>query len=177
MVELENYRWVNSGTGRTADQTNAQRRTILGLAANAYNTSYMPDDRWSMPGHPGLTFINWQDSAFRVAPFQNAQISASGGTDAVRYYLSGSYMDQKGVLLNSAYKNYSARANIELNATKKLKLGINLSPTYSEQNLPAAEGKDNQLHKLAAMAPVVEDTAGILTGAGKIQYMDGLVLQ
>lgn len=167
MVELENYRWVNSGTGRTADQTNAQRRAILGLAANAYNTSYMPDDRWSIPGHPGLTYINWQDSAFRVAPFQNAQISASGGTDAVRYYLSGSYMNQNGVLLNSAYKNYSARANLELTPNKKLKIGINLAPSYSEQNLPAAEGKDNQLHKLASMAPVVEDTAGILTGAGK----------
>ena len=44
-TELANYKWVNSGTGRTADQTNAQRRTILGLAPNAYNYTFMTDDR------------------------------------------------------------------------------------------------------------------------------------
>jgi len=167
-TEYENYRWVHSApSGRTADQTNAQRRTILGLGPNVYNTLYMPDDRWSQPGHPGLAFINWQDSIFRTAPFQNYEVSASGGTENVRYFASGTYLNQTGVLLNSGYKNYSARANIEVTANKRLKLGFNLAPTFSETNSPSAEGKDNQMQKVYSMAPVAEDTAGILTGAGK----------
>jgi len=167
-TELENYKWVNSAaTGRTADQTNAQRRTILGLAANAYNVSYMPDDRWSMPGHPGLEYVNWQDSVFQKAPFQNYEISASGGSDAVRYFVSGNYLDQNGVLLKTGYKNYSARANVEVTPSKNFKIGINLAPSYSETNAPLAEGKDNQLHHIFGMIPVVEDTAGMLSGAGK----------
>jgi len=167
-VEYENYKWVHSTpSGRTADQTNAQRRAILGLAPNVYNTLYMPDDRWSLPGHPGLEYVNWQDSTFRTAPFQNYELSASGGTDNVRYFISGNYLNQAGVLLNAGYKNYSARANVEVNAAKKFKLGFNLAPTYSEISSPNAEGKDNQLMHLYNMVPIVEDSAGMNTGAGK----------
>jgi len=53
-IEMINAAWVASSPGRTADQTTDQRRTILGLAANAYNTGLMIDDRWNLPGHPGL---------------------------------------------------------------------------------------------------------------------------
>jgi len=166
-TEIENTRWVASGTGRTADQTNAQRRAILGLAPTAYNVQYMPDDRWSMAGHPGIEYVNWQDSTFRTAPFQNYEVSASGGTENVRYFVSGNYLNQAGVLLNTGYKNYSARANVEVNAAKRLKLGFNLAPTYSVVQAPNAEGKDNQLQHLYNMIPVVEDSAGMLSGAGK----------
>lgn len=166
-TELENTRWVASGTGRTADQTNAQRRAILGLAPAAYNTQYMPDDRWSMPGHPGLEYVNWQDSAFKTAPFQNYEVSASGGTDNVRYFVSGNYLNQAGILLNTGYTNYGARANVEVNAARRFKLGFNLAPTYSVIQAPSAEGKDNQLHHLYNMIPVVEDSAGMNSGAGK----------
>lgn len=166
-TELANAKWVASGTGRTASQTNAERRAILGLAPTDYNYNYMPDDRWSMPGHPGLQFVNWQDEAFRKANFQNYELSAGGGTESVRYFISGNYLNQEGVLLNSGYKNYSARANVEVNASKKIKFGLNLAPSYSETNSPSAEGKDQQLMKLYNMSPIVEDTAGLNTGAGK----------
>ena len=168
-TELANAKWVASGNGinRTASQTNAERRAILGLAPTDYNLNYMPDDRWTMPGHPGLQYVDWQDAAFRNANFQNYQLSAGGGTEAVHYFFSGNYLNQDGVLINSGYKNYAARANVEVNASKKIKFGINLAPSYSETNSPAAEGKDNQLMKLFNMSPIVEDTAGLNTGAGK----------
>ncbi|HEY6900220.1 MAG TPA: TonB-dependent receptor [Puia sp.] len=165
-TELENYKWTQTA-GRTADQTNAQRRAILGLGPTGYNTSVMPDDRWSIPGHPGLEYVNWQDSAFRTAPFQNYAVSASGGSDNTRYFVSGGYLNQAGVLVNTGYTNYSARANLEFNAAKRFKLGFNLAPTYSITQAPSAEGKDNQLMKLYNMIPVVEDSAGMNTGAGK----------
>ncbi|AHF15115.1 SusC/RagA family TonB-linked outer membrane protein [Niabella soli] len=166
-TELANAKWVASGTGRTADQTNAQRRTILGLAPTANNYTYMTDDRWTQPGHPGLTYVDWQDKVFRKAPFQNYQLSASGGTESVRYYFSGSYLNQDGVLLNSGYKNYSGRANLEVNPSKRLKMGLNLAPSYAETRTPGAEGKDNILMKMYSMAPIAEDTSGLATGAGK----------
>lgn len=166
--ELENYNWVNSATsGRTADQSIAQRQAILKLAPNVYNTKYMADPRWSMPGHPGLEYVNWQDSAFRTAPFQNYEVSASGGSETVRYFVSGSYLNQAGALLATGYTNYSARANVEINAAKRFKLGFNLAPTYSVTQSPTAEGKDNQLMHLYNMVPIVEDSAGMNSGAGK----------
>lgn len=166
-TDLANYKWVNSGTGRTADQSLAQRQSILGLGPNAYNTNYMWDPRWFEPGHPGLEYVNWQDSAFRAAPFQNYQVSVSGGTEGIRYFVSGNYLNQDGTLLNTGYTNYSARANVEATVAKRLKLGFNIAPTYSVTQAPSAEGKDNQLAHLYNMIPVVEDSAGMNSGAGK----------
>ena len=166
-TELANYKYIKQYPTASVNDNNAQRRIVTGTAAGLYNTTYMNDDRWTQPGHPGLQFVDWQDAAFRPAPFQNYEISASGGTDNVRYFFSGAYLDQSGVLVNTGYKNYSARANIEVNASKRFKMGFNLAPSYSETKSPNAEGKDNQLMKLFNMTPIVEDSAGLLTGAGK----------
>lgn len=159
-MEMINNNWVKSGAGRTADQTNEQRRVILGLAPGQVNTSLMYDDRWMLPGHPGLEFINWQDEAFRKGMLQNYQLSASGGTDNVKYYVSGNYANQDGMVIGLNYKSYSARANIEVKANDKLKFGLNLSPTYSIGQDPGVEGKDAILHHITSMTPVQEDTMG-----------------
>ena len=167
-TDLENYKWVNSATsGRTADQSIATRRAILGLSPTQVNSTYVADPRWFEPGHPGLEYVNWQDSAFRAAPFQNYEVSASGGTETIRYFVSGNYLNQEGTLLGTGYTNYSARANVEANLAKRFKLGFNIAPTYSVILGPTAEGKDNQLQHLYNMIPIVEDSAGMNTGAGK----------
>jgi hypothetical protein len=127
----------------------------------------MSDPRWSEPGHPGIEFVNWQDSAFQTAPYQIYEVSASGGTETSRYFVSGNYLNQGGALINTGYTDYSARANFESTIARRFKLGFNIAPTYSVTQAPAAEGKDNQLQHLYNMIPVVEDTAGMLTGAGK----------
>lgn len=164
-MEMINNNWVKSGTGRTADQTNEQRRMILGLQPGQVNTNLMYDDRWVLPGHPGLNFINWQDAAFRKGMLQNYQLSASGGTDNVKYYVSGNFANQDGMVIGLNYKSYSARANVEVKANNKLKFGLNLSPTYSVGQDPGVEGKDNILHQLTSMTPVQEDTMGLYINA------------
>lgn len=160
-TEMINAQWVASKPGRTATQTNEERRVILGLAPGTVNTSYMTDDRWFQPGHPGLRFIDWQDEGFRKGLTQNHQVAASGGNEFVRYYISGNYARQEGMVHYMDYTSYSARANVEINASKKLKFGINLSPTYSITNDPGVEGKDNILHQMVSFTPVQEDTMGL----------------
>jgi TonB-dependent starch-binding outer membrane protein SusC len=160
-TEMINASWVASGTGRTASQTTEERRQILGLDPGAVNPSYMVDDRWFQPGHPGLRFVDWQDATFRKGMMQNYQVSASGASEFVKYYVSGNYVKQEGMVFGMDYTGYSARANVEINANKRLKFGINLAPTYSITNDPGVESKDNALHLIAGMAPVVEDTMGL----------------
>lgn len=159
--EIADSNWVNSKAGRTVAATQAERIAALG----SLKLNYVKDDRWSLPGHPGLQYIDWQDVVYRKAGFQNYSLSASGGTDNVRYFFAGNYMNQDGTLVNSNYKTYGLRANVEANASKKIKIGINIAPTISINNMPSAEGKDNILMKAALMSPVVEDTAGLSTGA------------
>lgn len=152
--------------GATANDDNEQRRNILGLGAGQVNTAYMYDERWFQEGHPGLRFIDWQDETFRKGLTQNHQISASGGNESVRYYVSGNYARQEGMVINTDYTSYSARANVEVNASRKLKFGLNIAPTYSINNDPGVEGKDNILHQLLSMTPVQEDTMGLYPNVG-----------
>lgn len=161
-AEMIDAAWVSSGDGRTADQTSAERMAIIG----GFNSSLIKDDRWFMPGHPGLVYIDWQDELFRTGIVQNYQLSASGGNDYVNYYISGDVLDQEGVAIGVGYKQYSARANIQVNASDKLKFGINIAPSYSIASDPGVEGKDQQTHITVGMAPVSEDTVGLDVNVG-----------
>jgi TonB-dependent starch-binding outer membrane protein SusC len=69
---------------------------------------------------------NWQDEIFRTGGIQNHQLSISGGSDAVNYYLSGALYDQKGIILESGFKRYSITSNVEVKASDRLRVGLNL---------------------------------------------------
>jgi TonB-linked SusC/RagA family outer membrane protein len=166
-TEIINNNWVKSGAGRTASQTTAQRRTILGLTGNNTNPDLVLDDRWALPGHPGLQYIDWQDQLYRTGGTQNYQVSAAGSTPNVNYYVSGNYNRQQGFAIGTDYKRYSARANVEVKANDKFKFGLNLTPTYSISVDPGIEGKDNRFHQILSETPIVEDTAGVNTAYGK----------
>jgi TonB-linked SusC/RagA family outer membrane protein len=167
-TEIINTNWVKSGTNRTASQTTAERRQILGLTGTTPSTpNLILDDRWAMPGHPGLRYIDWQDEIFRTGKVQNYQLSASGATNNVNYFVSGNYTDQEGIVIGVAYKRYSARANVEIKATDKMKFGVNISPSYAISNDPGVEGKDNLVQKFITMVPVAEESAGLLTNYGE----------
>ena len=56
---------------------------------------------------------NWQDVIYRNGLLQNYQMSVSGGTDEITYYLSGTYYDQQGIVLSSDYQRYSFTSNIK----------------------------------------------------------------
>jgi len=153
--------------GATASDDPDTRRRIIGLAAGQFNTGYMLDPRWAIEGHPGLTYHDWQSEIERKGPTQNYEVSASGGTEAVRYYISGNYTDQQSFIRHVGYKAYSARANVDITASKRLKFGLNVAPTYSITQNPGVEGKDNIFHQALSMTPLQEDSVGKYPNIGK----------
>jgi hypothetical protein len=56
---------------------------------------------------------DWQDESFRTALLLNNSVSVSGGNEKSRYYVSGSYFDQQGIVRNSGYKRGSIRLNLD----------------------------------------------------------------
>lgn len=74
----------------------------------------------------GTADTDWQDLIFKTGNIQNQQLSFSGGTDAIHYYVSGAYFDQKGIITNSAFRRFSINSNFDFNATRWLKIGVNL---------------------------------------------------
>ncbi|MFT3947744.1 MAG: TonB-dependent receptor [Agriterribacter sp.] len=87
-----------------------------------------------------LPSVNWQDVVFQTAPMSNYQISASGGSENVKYYISGNYIDQQAVTRGNGYKKYSLRSNIDATITKRIKVGIRIAPSYSTNDINTSGG-------------------------------------
>jgi len=163
-AEIIDATYVATFPGASASDNAATRLAKIG---GTFNANYMPDPRWSLPGHPGLAFIDWQDAIERKGQMQNYEISASGGTDAVKYFVSGNYANQESFVINTGYKSYSMRANVEIAASKKIKFGLNIAPTYSITQDPGVDGKDAIFHQTLSLAPVQEDTMGVFVNTGR----------
>jgi TonB-linked SusC/RagA family outer membrane protein len=80
---------------------------------------------------------NWFDVITRDAVTQNYNVSVNGGTPAVKYFVSANYLDQDGVVLNNGLKRISLRANVDVNLSSKLRFGLNLNPSRTDQTRPA----------------------------------------
>lgn len=66
---------------------------------------------------------DWLDEVTQTGVITDNNINVSGGADNVQYYISGDFLDQKGVVKGYNYKRYSLRMNIDANVTKWLKIG------------------------------------------------------
>lgn len=78
---------------------------------------------------------NWQDEIFHTAFSQEYNLTVSGGDKKGSYMYSGSYLDQQGIIVNSYYKRYSARANNTRKVNDYIEVGANLSFSNSDNRL------------------------------------------
>ncbi|GAB4009383.1 TonB-dependent receptor [Spirosoma migulaei] len=83
------------------------------------------------------------DAILRTAPQHQYQLSATGGTENVRYALSGEFLNQDGIILNSNFKRYSFRANIDARLTPKLTLKVNFNPSYTDKTNVGGAGAED----------------------------------
>ncbi len=90
-------------------------------------------------GEQGLVETDWQDEVFRAASIQNYEISATGGSKWLSYYVSGNYFDQEGVVINSGLKRYGARLNLKAKISDNIRFGINFNPSFSDHNIVQTE--------------------------------------
>lgn len=106
-----------------------------------------------LEGQPGLTDTDWQDAIFRTAGTTGHNISLSGKTNSVNYFVSGNYMSKEGIIINSDFKKYSMRMNLD-GKYKRLKFGVNFAPSYSTSNSVDASGAGGIVQSALMMPPV-----------------------
>nr|WP_068888782.1 TonB-dependent receptor [Pedobacter panaciterrae] len=83
---------------------------------------------------------DWQDQIYkRNAQIQNHNLSISGGNTKSTFFVGLNYYDQQGVVITSGIKRYSARLNLTNEVSDKFNIGLNLSTSYTQDNL-APEG-------------------------------------
>ena len=114
-----------------------------------------PDETYSDPSILGKG-TNWQDAIFRTALQHQHQISAQGGTDKVRYYVSGNYMNQEGTIIGSNFNRFSVRTNLDADLKSWLKLGLNVSYTQTADDLKLADSDEGIINYSLVTPPDIQ---------------------
>lgn len=70
---------------------------------------------------------DWMGELFQYAPTQTYSANYSGGAQKSRYYVSGTYYDQQGIIKTTDYKRFTLQFNSDVELYKWLKMGHNLS--------------------------------------------------
>lgn len=83
---------------------------------------------------------DWTDYVERTGVMQTHNISATMGTDKVKAYISGGYLDQIGTNEGQDYKRYSGLLNLEVKPTDWVTLGGTMNVSYGIQNYGYAAG-------------------------------------
>ncbi|HYM95337.1 MAG TPA: SusC/RagA family TonB-linked outer membrane protein [Chitinophagaceae bacterium] len=81
-----------------------------------------------------VTRYDYQDYIFRTGIGTDDNVSVSGGTDKTKYYVSGSYFYNQGIVKNTDYSRFSFRSNIEQTINRWLSFNIGLNYINSSSN-------------------------------------------
>jgi TonB-linked SusC/RagA family outer membrane protein len=173
--------WVNN-TGQSASVSQEKRiqyaETILGrtlttreeLGQGDVRSVYGIYDPWW--GTDELERIDWQREMFRLALTHDVQLNASGATDNINYSLSGGLYSQEGIIYGSSYDRYSLRANVEAKITDRIKVGINLAPSYATKEGAEIDGKDLAVSRSLSFPNWTLKGTGRMAGADPYKFYD-----
>lgn len=107
------------------------------------------------------TDTNWLDAITRTGITQSYDLSASGGTENLKYFFSGAYFDQENYIIGSGFNRLSARSNIEFKATDYLTVSNNISVSNLTSNTFFDGGSFNNPFKnsleLSPLIPIYDD--------------------
>ncbi|RHU27122.1 TonB-dependent receptor [Parabacteroides sp. TM07-1AC] len=83
---------------------------------------------------------NWSDELFENNTRQEYNLSVSGATEKMNYYMSAGYLDDKGIVPNSGFQRYTARLKAEYQVKSWLRMGGNVSFTHYDSREQDTEG-------------------------------------
>lgn len=109
-----------------AGQTPRYSDAEIQLFGNGTNPNYINED--------------WYGKVLKKSSFQSQQyMSVRGGTENVKYSVSGSYTNEGSIFKNGSlnFKTYSLRSNIDAKINKNLKVGFDLNGSLNNGNYPA----------------------------------------
>lgn len=113
-------------------------------------------------GHPN---IDWYNTVFKKHSYQtNSNIDISGGTPAVKYFISGGFLTQNGLVrdfsdprnevnTNYFFRRYNFRSNLDMQATKTLNLRLDLTTRFADINQPHSANVVSEVYNFEKIHP------------------------
>lgn len=116
-------------------------------------------------GINGFGNTNWYNELYGTGFRTNHNISASGGTDNVKYFASIGYLKEDGNVDGFGFDRWNIRTNIDANITKNLKFTAGVSGRIQNQDNPYygadPDGFANLGSQMVRMMPFMPKTVEI----------------
>ncbi|HVW59161.1 MAG TPA: TonB-dependent receptor [Puia sp.] len=113
-------------------------------------------------GHPN---VNWYKAIMKPYSLQaNANLDISGGTQAVKYFVSGGAFTQDGTIRNFStnsdgvnsnyfYRRYNVRTNLDIQATRNLSFRLDGTARFGDINQPYATNTVGEIYNFSRIHP------------------------
>lgn len=101
--------------------------------------------------------LNWEKPLMRQGNRDEINLNFSGSSTNSDYFLSLSYLNDKGFLIRSDYDRYTARLNVNTQMKPWFKTGANISTTITKSNQADADGNTSFVNPFffsRGMAPI-----------------------
>lgn len=134
------FNMMNTAEKIQFERLSATQGVVRGRAGSILAGPGTPQQKENQIADLAKTDIFWPDYMFRVGQMQMHELSVAGGTEKTKYFISGSYRKEDGILIKSNLERYNLRMNIDQEITKDLKFGISSSFGYSSQSSLPDEG-------------------------------------
>ena len=183
--EVMGYAWLNQFlTGNHAaatgnNTTNSIYTTMVLSPANEYLLAY--DGWYTMedPVNPGTTLLYMENKMnelfYQNSNSQDYTLSFDGGNDKGTYYLGLGYMDDNGLVIESAFKRVSGTFNASYNLSDALKVSSNIIYSHSNRDLPY-DSDYNLFQRTAGLAPTSRIYNNNPDGSLSNEYQPGTYL-
>lgn len=79
---------------------------------------------------------DWFDMAWKDPFTMQHNLSVSGGSERIKYYMSVGYYDQKGSFDNLQFKRYNFRSNVDAQITKDFSIGLDVDANMKKREAP-----------------------------------------
>lgn len=156
-------------------QTRSKKIDLMEARDYANFINAIDASRGLQPTYPAVENLpyntNWQDMAYRTAPWQQYSLSASGGAENINFYVSGAYINQQGILQETGYDRMNIRANLDAKVSKRINVGARLG--YSRINRTVQSGEeirnvDSDIGYLVSRGLSFQPTATAYDAAGNL---------
>ncbi len=98
---------------------------------------------------------DWKDLIFQNnGLMQNHNIIINGGSDKASFLVSGTYLNQQGLVVNNSFKKYDLRLNGDINLTRKIKFTTDLFYTKSTSVQPGGMSPNEIIQRGISMARI-----------------------
>lgn len=117
-------------TFNTSLKTSSLRKK---LPYNTYNKTFTNTTATDLT-QTDVTRYDYQDKIFQTGIGTDNNISMSGGTAGTKYYISGNYLNNQGIIKNTDFTRAGLRARLDQDLNSWLKLGAGMNYVYSHSN-------------------------------------------